>query len=132
MEIKNGPGQTAICGTEFDLSRASQHRNHSGSNDIQIVTLDPELINAVWNLQGQRSFIRLHQVNRGKPSLVSFGVEVRSDSTRYFTPNPIISLLHKCSYSHFFLARRDKFCTLRSALAGGPQEVEQQTIPSTI
>ena len=120
-------GHSAICGTEFDLSRASEHGHRSGLYDIQIITLDPELINAVRNLEGQRDFIRLHQFNRRKPPLERIGAEMQPDSARYFPPNPIVSLLHRCFYSHSSMARRNIFHPFRRAQTGGPKE-EEHTI----
>ena len=75
MGINNGTGHSAICGTEFDLSRASEHGHRSGLYDIQIITLDPELINGVRNLEGQRHFIGLRQFNHCKPPLEDIGAE---------------------------------------------------------
>jgi hypothetical protein len=131
MDINNRTGHAAICGTKFDLARASEHLNHSGLYDIQIITLDPELINAVRNLQGQSAFIRLHQFNRCKPTPERIGAEVQPDCARYFAPNPIVSLLHKCFYSHFSKVKRNNFRPFRPALAGGPNVEEQHTIPWT-
>src|ERR1700730_2339612 len=105
MGINNGPGHSAICGTEFDLSRASEHGHRSGLYEIQIVTLDPELINGVRNLEGQRDFIRVHQFNRCKPPLERIGAEMKPDSPRYFPPNRIVSFLHRCFYSHTSMTR---------------------------
>src|ERR1700740_2670898 len=122
MEINNGTGHSAICGTKFDRSRASEHRNHSGLYDIQIITLDPKVINAVRNLQGQRAFIRVHQFNRCEPPLERIGAEVRLECARYFTPNSIVSLLHRHSYSHLFSARGDNLYPFRAVLAGCPKE----------
>src|SRR6266446_10982239 len=99
MGISNRTGHCVICGTEFDLSRASEHGHRSGLYEIQIVTLDPELIDGVGNLEGQRHFIRLHQFNRCKPPLERIGAEMEPDSPGYFPPNPIVSLCHSCSYS---------------------------------
>src|ERR1700736_3214483 len=97
MGINNGTAHSAICGTEFDLSRTSEHRHRSGLYDIQIVTLDPELINGVRNLEGQRDFIRLYKFNRCKPPLERVGAEMLPDSARHFPPNLIVSLLHSAS-----------------------------------
>src|SRR6202051_532475 len=130
MDINHRTGHAAICGTKFERARASEHRNHSGLYDIQITTLDPKLINAVRNLKGQRVFIRLHRFDRCKPPLEHIGAEMQSHRTGYFTPNPIVSLLHKCFYSHFFLARRDNFYPFCSALARGPKVEEEHSIPS--
>jgi len=76
MGINNGSDHSAICGPEFDLSRASEHRHRSGFYNIQIVTLDPELINAVRNLERQRTFIRLGQLNRCKQHLERISAEI--------------------------------------------------------
>jgi hypothetical protein len=129
MGINNGTGHSAICGTEFDIPRASEHGHHSGLYDIQIFTLDSELMNAVRNLEGQRDFIRLHQFNRCKPPLERIGAEIEPDSPRYFPPNPIVSLLHRCFYSHPSIARRNIFYPFRPAQTGEPKEEEEQTIP---
>src|SRR6202048_4539478 len=115
MGINNGTANFAICGTEFDLSRASEHGHRSGLYDIQIITLDPELINGVRNLEGQCDFIRLHQFKRCKPPLERIGAEMQPDSARYFPPNLIVSLLHRCFYSHSSVARRNIFHPFRPA-----------------
>jgi hypothetical protein len=41
-----------------------------------LVTLDPELINTVRNLERQRTFVRLRQLNRCKPPLERISAEV--------------------------------------------------------
>src|SRR5208337_1959727 len=46
-------------------------------------------------------------------------------------PNPIVSLLHKCFYSHFSKVKRNNFRPFRPALAGGPKVEEEHTIPWT-
>jgi hypothetical protein len=92
VRMGNGTPHSAICGTVFDLSRASEHGHRSGLNDIQIITLDPELINGVRNLEGQRDFIRLHQFNLCKPPLERIGAEMQPDFPRYFPPNLIVSV----------------------------------------
>src|ERR1700755_911169 len=97
--IDCGTDRSDICGPKFDLRRTPEHGHRSRSHDIQIITLDPELINAVRNLKGQRDFIRLHQFNCCKPSLERIGAEMRPDSVRYFPPKPTVSLLHRCFYS---------------------------------
>src|ERR1700675_3632283 len=97
MGINNGTGRSAICGTEFDLSRTSEHGHRSGLYEIQIVTLDPELINGIRNLEGQRDFIRLHQFNRCKPPLERIGAEMQPDSARHFPPNLTVGVLHRRS-----------------------------------
>jgi hypothetical protein len=97
--------------------------------DIQIITLDPELINGVRNLEGQRDFIRLHQFKHCKPPLEGIGAEMQPDSARYFPPNLIVSLLHRCFYSHSSVARRNKFHPFRPAQTGGPIEEEEHTTP---
>ena len=63
MGIECLTDRSDICATEFDLWRTPEHGHRRGSHDIQIITLDPELIYAVRNLKGQRDFIRLHQFN---------------------------------------------------------------------
>src|SRR5260370_6514058 len=131
MGINNGTGHSTICGTEFDLSRASEHGHRSGLYDIQIVTLDPELINGVRNLEGQRHFIRLHQFNRCEPPLERIGAEMQPDSARYFPPNPIVSLFHKCFYSRSSMAGRNNFHPFRPAKTGGPKEEEVSSRPLT-
>src|SRR5260370_29092857 len=129
--INYGTGRSAICGTEFDLSRASEHGHRSGLYDIQIVTLDPELINGVRNLEGQRHFIHLHQFNRCKPPLERIGAEMQPDSARYFPPNPIVSLLHRCFYSRSSMARRNNFHPFPQAKIEGPKEEQLSSRPLT-
>src|SRR5207253_11007581 len=85
MGINNGTAHSASCGTEFDLSRASEHGHRSGLYDIQIITLDPELINGVRNLEGQRDFIRLHEFKRCKPPLERIGAEMQPDRSEEHT-----------------------------------------------
>src|SRR6202042_821125 len=63
-------------------------------NERQKITLDPELINAVRNLEGESNFIRLHQFNRCKPPLEHIRAETQPDTPRYFPPNAMVSLLH--------------------------------------
>src|SRR3979411_2123484 len=124
MGINNGTAHFAICGTEFDLSRASEHGHHSGLYDIQIITLDPELINGVRNLEGQRHFIRLHQLNRCKPPLECIGAEMQPDSARYFPPNLIVNLLHRCLLFTLPVARRNTFHLFR------PEDEKKKGPPS--
>src|SRR5580700_2375424 len=89
MGIECLTDRSDICATEFDLWRTPEHGHRSGSHDIQIVTLDPELINAVRNLKGQRDFIHLHQFNCCKPPLERIDAEMQPDPARYFPPKPI-------------------------------------------
>jgi hypothetical protein len=60
MGINNRTGHSVYGGTEFDIPRAPEHGARSASQDIQVITLNPELINVVRNLESQRNFIRLH------------------------------------------------------------------------
>src|SRR4030081_9833 len=123
MGINNGTAHSAICGTVFDLSRASEHGNRSGLYDIQIITLDPELVNPVRNLKGQRDFIRLHQFNLCKPPLERIGAEMRPDFPRYFPPNLIVSLLHWCLLFTLPVARRNTFHLFR------PEDRKKKSTP---
>src|SRR6201994_4581891 len=52
--IDSGTDRSDICGPKFDLWRTPEHGHRSRSHDIQIITLDPELINAVRNLKDKR------------------------------------------------------------------------------
>src|SRR5258707_12136660 len=128
MGINNGTAHSAICGAEFDLSRASEHGHRSGLYDIQIITLDPELINAVRNLKGQRDFIRRHQFNRCKPPLERIGAEMQPDSARYFPPKPIVRLLHRCFYSHPAMAKREIFTSFSVPPLTGESKEEEHTV----
>jgi hypothetical protein len=60
MGINNRTGHSVFGGTEFDIPRAAEHGDRGASQDIQVITLNPELINVVRNLESQRDFIRLH------------------------------------------------------------------------
>src|SRR5260370_1686738 len=128
MGIDYGPDRFDICGTEFDLWRTPEDGHRSGSHDMQIITLDPELINAVRNLKGQRDFIRLHQFNRCKPPLERIGAEMQPDSARYFPPKPIVRLLHRCFYSHPAMAKREIFTSFSVPPLTGESKEEEHTV----
>src|ERR1700741_2518489 len=104
----------------------------SGLANIHIGTLAPELINAVRNLEGQRDFIRLHQFNRCKPPLERIGAEMQPHSPRYFPPNPIVSLLHRCFYSHPSMARRNISILFAPRKLEDRKKEKEQTIPRSL
>ena len=60
LAVDKGFHLSAVHGKEFDLSWTSQHGHSGGLNDIQVIALDPDRINAVRNLQGQGVLVRLH------------------------------------------------------------------------
>src|SRR5208283_1623418 len=78
----------------------------------------------VRDLEGQRDFIRFYQFNRCKPPLERIGAEMQPDSPRYFPPNVIVSLLHRCFYSHSSVARRNIFHPFRTA----PEDRKKKSI----
>src|SRR5580692_5222137 len=47
---------------------------------------------------------------------------MQPDSARYFLPNPIVSLLHRCFYSHSSVARRNIFHPFRRRNSVGRQK----------
>ena len=75
--VQSGRGalRTATIGSrEFNLPRAAENGPRHGLYDVQVVALNPVLVNAVRNLERERYLIRSHQQDRGKPPLERIGV----------------------------------------------------------
>src|ERR1700726_933976 len=93
---------------KVERARASEHGADRGLYHVQIITLYPELVNAVRDPQCQRGLIRFHQFYGRKPPMKGIGAEMRSDFAGYFTPNSIVNLLHSELYSHSFCGEMRK------------------------
>jgi hypothetical protein len=91
--------RTTLGITEFNLALAAENGHRHGFDDIQVVALNPVLVNAVWHLKRERQFIRSHQLDRGKPPLERIGVELQSDAGCHFPPYSMAKSLRR---NHLF------------------------------
>jgi hypothetical protein len=63
-------------------------------NKGEIIALNPELMNRIRYLEGEHAFVRLNELDFGKPSIESVVAYMRPDITRDLFPNPSEALFH--------------------------------------
>src|SRR6516164_8709379 len=96
--LAKAPRSPVVSDPKLDLSRAPEHRKNRRLNQTQVITLDPELIDRVWNLKRKGDFVCLYKLQSRKPSLESICADTRPNFRRYLPPDFAIALFHKHIY----------------------------------
>ena len=73
-------------GRKFHVPRGAKSGHDRGLQCGHVITLDPKLIDVVWNAKGERLIGRLDQLHRGKPTLESVRTDLRLEGCRQFLP----------------------------------------------